>query len=105
MGSLIVTGLTSLDGYITDDEGDFSWATPDAEFSQAMCRVYNEWAWEVFGPYYDRLSPLACIAAERPTLTLQRFTLRHKGHEVHQVYFSVAQSPIGCRRATQLRTS
>jgi len=30
MGSLIVTGLTSLDGYITDDEGDFSWATPDA---------------------------------------------------------------------------
>jgi predicted TIM-barrel fold metal-dependent hydrolase len=39
------------------------WATPDPLFSQAMCRVYNEWAWEVFGPYYDRLSPLACIAA------------------------------------------
>jgi predicted TIM-barrel fold metal-dependent hydrolase len=38
------------------------WATPDPVFSQAMCRVYNEWAWEVFGPYYDRLSPLACIA-------------------------------------------
>lgn len=39
------------------------WATPDPLFSQAMCRVYNEWAWEVFGPYYDRLSPLACIAS------------------------------------------
>lgn len=38
------------------------WATPDAEFSQAMCRVYNDWAWEVFGPYNDRLSPMACIA-------------------------------------------
>lgn len=38
------------------------WATPDAVFSQAMCRVYNTWAWEVFGDYYDRLSPLACIA-------------------------------------------
>ena len=38
------------------------WATPDPVFSQAMCRVYNDWAWEVFGPYYDRLSPLACIA-------------------------------------------
>lgn len=38
------------------------WATPDPVFSQAMCRVYNTWAWEVFGPYYDRLSPLACIA-------------------------------------------
>ncbi|MCZ6710153.1 MAG: amidohydrolase family protein [Gammaproteobacteria bacterium] len=39
------------------------WATPDAAFSQAMCRVYNEWAWEVFGPYNDRLSPMACVAS------------------------------------------
>jgi len=39
------------------------WATPDPEFSQAMCRVYNDWAWEVFGPYNDRLAPMACIAA------------------------------------------
>ncbi len=39
------------------------WATPDAEFSQAMCRVYNDWAWETFGPYNDRLSPMACLAA------------------------------------------
>ena len=39
------------------------WATPDAEFSQAMCRVYNDWAWEVFGAYNDRLSPMACVAA------------------------------------------
>jgi len=39
------------------------WATPDLEFSQAMCRAYNDWAWETFGPYNDRLSPMACIAA------------------------------------------
>ena len=38
------------------------WATPDAEFSQAMCRVYNDWAWEVFGDVNDRLSPMACVA-------------------------------------------
>jgi len=38
------------------------WATPDPVFSQAMCRVYNTWAWEVFSPYYDRLSPLAALA-------------------------------------------
>ena len=48
---------------IFPNRGLTMWATPDPEFSQAMCRVYNEWAWEVFGPYYDRLSPLACIAA------------------------------------------
>ena len=28
----------------------------------AMCRVYNDWAWEVFGDYNDRLSPMACVA-------------------------------------------
>ena len=38
------------------------WATPDAAFSQAMCRVYNDWAWETFGDYNDRLSPMACVA-------------------------------------------
>lgn len=38
------------------------WATPDAEFSHAMCRAYNEWAWEIFGDFNDRLMPMACIA-------------------------------------------
>lgn len=38
------------------------WATPDAVFSQAMCRVYNDWAWETFGDYNDRLAPMACVA-------------------------------------------
>jgi len=38
------------------------WATPDAEFSQAMCRVFNDWAWETFAAYNDRLSPMACMA-------------------------------------------
>jgi hypothetical protein len=27
-----------------------------------MCKVYNEWAWETFGRYNDRLSPVACVA-------------------------------------------
>lgn len=39
------------------------WATPDAEFSQMMCRAWNDWAWEEFGPYNDRLAPMAGIAA------------------------------------------
>lgn len=38
------------------------WATPDAQFSQAMCRVFNDWAWETFAAYNDRLSPMACMA-------------------------------------------
>ncbi len=45
------------------NKGLTMWATPDAAFSQAMCRVFNDWAWEVFGPYNDRLSPMACVAS------------------------------------------
>ncbi len=39
------------------------WATPDAKFSQKMCKVWNDWAWEEFGAVNDVLSPMACIAA------------------------------------------
>ncbi|MBS05272.1 MAG: amidohydrolase [Gammaproteobacteria bacterium] len=45
------------------NKGLVMWATPDAEFSQAMCRVWNDWAWETFADYNDRLAPMACIAA------------------------------------------
>jgi predicted TIM-barrel fold metal-dependent hydrolase len=38
------------------------WATPDPIFSQAMCGVYNDWCYEVFGAYFDRMAPLACVA-------------------------------------------
>ncbi len=38
------------------------WATPDAEFSLAMCKAYNEWAWETFEGFNDRLAPMACVA-------------------------------------------
>lgn len=36
--------------------------THDPVFSTAQLRVYNDWAWEAFGPYVERLSPVACIA-------------------------------------------
>ena len=31
MARLICTGIASLDGYIADADGDFSWAEPDEE--------------------------------------------------------------------------
>jgi predicted TIM-barrel fold metal-dependent hydrolase len=48
---------------IFPNKGLTMWATPDPVFSNAMCRVWNDWAWEVFGPYNDRLSPMAAVAA------------------------------------------
>jgi predicted TIM-barrel fold metal-dependent hydrolase len=47
---------------IFPNKGLSMWATPDAEFAMAMCRVWNDWAWETFGAYNDRLSPMACLA-------------------------------------------
>ena len=44
------------------NKGLTMWATQDAQFSHDMCRVYNDWAWEIFGDFNDRLAPMACIA-------------------------------------------
>ena len=47
---------------IFPNKGLSMWATPDPVFSNAMCRVYNEWAWETFAVYNHALSPVACVA-------------------------------------------
>ncbi|MEM7095388.1 MAG: amidohydrolase family protein [Actinomycetota bacterium] len=44
------------------NKGLTMWATRDPDFSHAMCRAYNDWAWEVFGDFNDRLAPMAAIA-------------------------------------------
>ena len=50
------------------------WATPDAEFSHAMCRAYNDWAWETFADYNDRLAPMACVAPAALEKTIAEIT-------------------------------
>ena len=47
---------------IFPNKGLAMWATPDPVFSQAQCRVWNDWAWEQFGPHMPKLFPVACIA-------------------------------------------
>jgi predicted TIM-barrel fold metal-dependent hydrolase len=44
------------------NKGLTMWATKDPVFSGAMCRAYNDWAWETFADVNDRLAPMACIA-------------------------------------------
>lgn len=39
------------------------WATPDLEFSQEMCKTWNDWAWETFAEVNSTMSPMACLAA------------------------------------------
>jgi predicted TIM-barrel fold metal-dependent hydrolase len=47
---------------IFPNKGLAMWATPDAVFAMAQCRVYNDWAWETFGRHNDRMSPAAALA-------------------------------------------
>lgn len=44
------------------NKGLTMWATTDADFSHAMCKAYNDWAWETFGEHNDVLAPMAAIA-------------------------------------------
>lgn len=44
------------------NKGLTMWATRDPDFSLAMCQAWNDWAWETFGDFNDRLSPFAAIA-------------------------------------------
>jgi predicted TIM-barrel fold metal-dependent hydrolase len=47
---------------IFPNKGLAMWATPDPDFAMAQCRVWNNWAWEVFGDYNETMSPVAAIA-------------------------------------------
>ena len=38
---------------IFPNKGLAMWATPDPVFANAQCRVWNDWAWEQFGPHPD----------------------------------------------------
>ena len=48
------------------NKGLLCWATPDPVFGMAMCRAWNRWAYDAYGPHGwhgGRTRPLACIAA------------------------------------------
>lgn len=47
---------------IFPNKGLAMWATPDPVFSNAQCKVWNDWAWEQFGPYPDSMLPVASIS-------------------------------------------
>jgi len=47
---------------IFPNKGLFMWATPDPQFAQAQCRVWNDWAWETYGPCNEQMSPMAALA-------------------------------------------
>lgn len=55
---------------IFPNKGLSMWATPDAVFADAMCRAWNDWAWETFAPFNDRLAPMGCVATANVDLAI-----------------------------------
>ncbi|MSO76539.1 MAG: amidohydrolase [Alphaproteobacteria bacterium] len=47
---------------IFPNKGLAMWATPDPVFSGAQCAIWNDWAWEQFSPYGQKMVPVAAIA-------------------------------------------
>ena len=47
---------------IFPNKGLSIWATQDPVFSQAMCRVWNDWSMEIYGEERSRMLPAAAIA-------------------------------------------
>ena len=47
---------------IFPNKGLAMWATPDPVFANAQCRVWNDWAWEQFGAWPEKMVPVAAIA-------------------------------------------
>lgn len=38
------------------------WGSADVGFVHAQCQIWNDWAWEVCGPYKDKCNPAAALA-------------------------------------------
>ena len=57
MGILAYSGLTSLDGYINDRDGNFDWAEPDTEVHAAVNDLERQVSLNIFGRrMYDILA-------------------------------------------------
>ncbi len=57
---------------IFPNKGSVDVGDADAEFGAAQCRVWNDWAWETYGPYNDFMSPMAAIMTADVELAMPR---------------------------------
>jgi len=55
--------MDGVDGEVIFPNGPalMMWASGDNAFVAAQCRVWNDWAWEVCGPYKDKCNPAAAL--------------------------------------------
>ena len=56
--------MDGVDGEVIFPNGPalLMWASGDNEFVGAQCQVWNDWAWDVCGPFKDKCNPAAALA-------------------------------------------
>jgi predicted TIM-barrel fold metal-dependent hydrolase len=47
------------------------WSSDEVEFVNAQCRAWNDWAWEVCGPFKDKCNPAAALATADVELSVR----------------------------------
>ncbi len=63
--------------------GLFMFATGDPQFAQAMCRVYNDWAWQLLGAHAAQLKVAACVATgDVPSALAEIERVAKKGYTI-----------------------
>ena len=56
---------------IFPNKGLMMFATKDAAFGMAQCKVWNDFAWEMYGQYNDFMSPAAAIMTSDVELAIE----------------------------------
>ena len=73
MGTLVYTAIASLDGYVVDADGDFSWAAPTAEVHAAVNDLERPLATQLLG---RRMYEVLAFWEDPDPASLKRLALR-----------------------------
>lgn len=79
---------------IYPNRGLLMWTSPDTAMQTAMCRVWNDWAIEVFGPSQQHSVPTAAIAPQDVDAAVQEVhRVAQKGYKTVFLPVTVPEQP------------
>jgi dihydrofolate reductase len=98
MGRLISTGITSLDGYIADERGDFSWAAPDAAVHAFVNELERSIGTYLYGRRMFEVMRYWETAQDQPDLPEVGRDYASVWHGADKVVFSTTLDQVGTKR-------
>ncbi|HXD58073.1 MAG TPA: dihydrofolate reductase family protein [Thermoleophilaceae bacterium] len=69
MGKLVYAAICSLDGFVADEQGDFTWAAPDEEVHAAVNDIERAVGTQLYGRrMYDTLAVWETMESDEPVI-------------------------------------